>query len=130
MRILVVTNLYPPQELGGYGRAMADFVWGLQQRGHQLQVVTSDAPYLGPDGLGPSGEPIDRCLQLKGSFEGGVRHLQDPVARAAVDRANAVALLQWFDKGPWDGLLLGNLDLLGHEFLSLVLQPGVLVVTI
>jgi glycogen(starch) synthase len=128
MRILVVTNLYPPQELGGYGRAMADFVWGLLQRGHQLQVVTSDAPYLGTGGLGPSGERVDRCLQLKGSFEGGVRHLQDPVARDAVDRANASVLSQWFDNGPWDGVLLGNLDLLGPEFLSLVLQPGIFVV--
>ena len=33
MNLLVVTNLYPPQELGGYGRSMADFIWGLQQRG-------------------------------------------------------------------------------------------------
>ena len=29
MNLLVVTNLYPPQELGGYGRSIADFVWGL-----------------------------------------------------------------------------------------------------
>ena len=26
MNLLVVTNLYPPQELGGYGRCIADFV--------------------------------------------------------------------------------------------------------
>ena len=43
MNILVVTNLYP-QELGGYGRSMADFVWGLRERGHNIQVLSSDAP--------------------------------------------------------------------------------------
>ena len=31
MRLLLITNLYPPQELGGYGRCMADFAWGLQR---------------------------------------------------------------------------------------------------
>ena len=48
MRLLLITNLYPPQELGGYGRCMADFAWGLQQRGHTIQVLSSHAPYLGP----------------------------------------------------------------------------------
>ena len=67
MQLLLITNLYPPQELGGYGRCMADFAWGLQQRGHILQVISSDAPYLGPSSAGPSGEPVDRRLQLKGS---------------------------------------------------------------
>ena len=28
MQLLLITNLYPPQELGGYGRCMADFAWG------------------------------------------------------------------------------------------------------
>jgi glycogen(starch) synthase len=122
MRILVVTNLYPPQELGGYGRAMADFVWGLQQRGHQVQVVCSDAPYLGPGGVGPSGEPVDRRLQLKGSFERGVQHLTDPAARSAVDQANASLLRTWLQSGGWDGVLLGNIDLLGAEVLPALLE--------
>ena len=43
MNLLVVTNLYPPQELGGYGRCMADFVWALRERGHTIQVLSSDA---------------------------------------------------------------------------------------
>ena len=81
MNLLVVSNLYPPQELGGYGRSIADFVWGLQERGHSIQVLSSDAPHLGASSdLGPSGEAVDRQLQLKGSYEGGVRHLQDPQA--------------------------------------------------
>ena len=80
MRLLLITNLYPPQELGGYGRCMADFAWGLQKRGHTLQVISSDAPYLGPSNAGPSGEPVDRRLQLKGSFQGGLKQLHEPAA--------------------------------------------------
>ena len=61
MRLLLITNLYPPQELGGYSRCMSDFAWGLLQRGHTLQVISSDAPYLGPSSAGPNGEPVDRA---------------------------------------------------------------------
>ena len=65
MNLLVVTNLYPPQELGGYGRSIADFVWGLQQRG-RIQVPSSDAPHRCEQRLRPCGEAVDRRLQLKG----------------------------------------------------------------
>ena len=129
MRVLVVTNLYPPQELGGYGRSIADFVWGLQQRGHQLQVLSSDAPYLNPPGctevsVGPSGEPVHRGLRLKGTYEGGVKPLADPGARAAIDAANAAVLRSWLARG-WDGVLLGNLDLFGIELLQVALEAAI-----
>ena len=124
MRLLLITNLYPPQELGGYGRCMADFAWGLQQRGHTLQVVTSNAPYLGASSEGPSGEPVDRRLQLKGSFQGGLSQLQEPAARKAVDSNNHAVLAHWLNHGAWDGILLGNLDLLGTELLGPLLESG------
>ena len=69
MRLLLITNLYPPQELGGYGRCMADFCWGLKRRGHQLQVLCNDASYLGyASETGPSGEPVARAL-TEGRFQ-------------------------------------------------------------
>ena len=125
MRILVVTNLYPPQELGGYGRAIADFVWGLQLRGHKIQVLCTNAPYLGPGGDGPNGEPVDRSLQLKGNFQQGVQYLHDSGGRRAVDQANREVTRNWLRKDNWDGILLGNIDLLGHEILHVLLEPGI-----
>lgn len=125
MKLLVVTNLYPPQELGGYGRSIADFVWGLQERGHQVQVLCSDAGYLGPGGDGPSGEPVDRCLMLKGDYQQGVRVLDDPIAIAEIDRVNAQLLNARLDQGGWDGILVGNLDLLGFELLQDLLSAGI-----
>ena len=128
MNLLVVTNLYPPQELGGYGRSMADFVWGLQERGHSIQVLSSDAPHLGASSdLGPSGEAVDRRLQLKGSYEGGVRNLQDPQQRQAIDQANAALIRSWLNSQNWDGILLGNLDLLGAELLPTLLEAQCIV---
>ena len=123
MNLLVVTNLYPPQELGGYGRSIADFVWGLQQRNHCIQVLSSDAPHLGTSSsLGPSGEAVDRRLQLKGSYQDGVRLLQDPNKRQAIDNANAALIRSWINCKHWDGILLGNLDLLGPELLPALLE--------
>ena len=126
MRLLAITNLYPPQELGGYGRSIADFVWGLQELGHSVQVVSTDAPYLGPAApTGPSGEPVDRGLKLKGSYDGGVRPIQDSVTRERIDAANRACLQAWLSQGTWDGVLLGNLDLLGPELLTPLLAAQI-----
>ena len=103
---------------------MADFAWGLQKRGHTLQVISSDAPYLGPSNAGPSGEPVDRRLQLKGSFQGGLKQLQEAAGRAAVDANNIALIAHWLDQGNWDGVLLGNLDLVGTEVLEPLLASG------
>jgi glycosyltransferase involved in cell wall biosynthesis len=121
MRILLVSNLYPPQELGGYGRSLADFAWGLQQRGHALHVLCADAPYLGPAGPGPSGEPVQRALQLKGSFAQGVSLIRDAAVCCAVDQHNAAMVHRVLGQQRFDGILLGNLDLLGPELLAVLL---------
>ena len=89
LKILLVTNLYPPQELGGYGRCMSDYCWGLQKHGHNVTVLCNDAPYLGPSSHGPNGEKVKRKLKLKGSFKNGIQILQDPGACQRVDNWNS-----------------------------------------
>ena len=41
MRILVISNLYPPYFMGGYELGCQDVVDGLRQRGHEVTVFTS-----------------------------------------------------------------------------------------
>ena len=123
MRLLLITNIYPPQELGGYGRCMADFCWGLTRRGHQLQVICNDADYLGnASKTGPSGEPIARELLLKGDFCNGVHLMQNASEQHAVDQHNQTVIQHWLESNHWDGILLGNLDLLGIELLHWLLS--------
>ena len=125
MQLLVITNLYPPQELGGYGRCMADFCWGLKRRGHRVQVICNDASYLGASSEhGPSGEPVARQLLLKGDFCGGVHLIQDAVEQHAVDRHNMSVIGRWLSNKSWDAILLGNIDLLGVEMLHWLLGHG------
>jgi len=42
MKLLVVTNLYPPHHIGGYELGCRDIVDGLIARGHEVQVLTSN----------------------------------------------------------------------------------------
>jgi glycogen(starch) synthase len=123
MRLLFVTNLYPPQELGGYGRCMSDFAWALKQLGHHVEVLTSDAPYLGRSGShGPSGEPVHRRLRLKGNYNGGVHTLQSSELRKKLDLGNRRVIMGvWHELGPFDGAIVGNIDLLGLEVVHMLL---------
>lgn len=41
MKILVISNFYPPHAIGGYELACRDVVDGLRSRGHDIKVLTS-----------------------------------------------------------------------------------------
>ena len=63
MRILVVSNLYPPHVLGGYEILCAQVVERLRVRGHEVSVLTSD--HGGPDGT----TGVERTLALETPFD-------------------------------------------------------------
>ena len=88
MNLLVVTNPYPPQERRARP-VYADFVWGLRTEAPH-SVLSSNAPHLGTNRPGPSGETVDRDL-TKGSW----RRWCSAVARPsipAIDRSNAALI--------------------------------------
>ena len=94
------------------------FAWGLERRGHQLTVLCSDAPYLPQPGCDVKlNALIERSLQLKGDFKNGVHHLKDAKIRHKIDIKNHKVLLYQLQRVNFDGVLLGNLDLLGPEIL-------------
>ena len=92
MRILVLSDLYPPASLGGYEVAAAEVVEALRARGHDVWVVATDAP-------GPAGAPdprLSRALRSRTGVGVGWRLLGEEARRqrddrAAVDRALAAA---------------------------------------
>ena len=126
MNLLLITNLFPPQELGGYGRSMADFAWGLQQRGHSITVLTSDAPYLEKNveyAVNSSLLTI-RDLRLKGSFKNGMSHFTNKNILNSIDSENSSLIKKTINMQRFDGIVLGNLDLLCHEILPPLLATG------
>ena len=63
MRILIVTNLYPPHHIGGYELGCRDVVEKLRERGHVLHVLTSSFRRDSVEDL-TEGTEIDRVLQF------------------------------------------------------------------
>lgn len=47
MRVLLLSNVFPPQFIGGYELGAYDVAIGLEKSGHEVHVLTSD--YLGDD---------------------------------------------------------------------------------
>lgn len=65
MRILVISNYYPPHVVGGYEQACADTVSWLQSRGHEIRVLTGPpAPNKPTDPTLDEAEGVCRSLQF------------------------------------------------------------------
>lgn len=129
-RILVVTNLFPPQEFGGYGRKLWEFSAELIRRGHAVKVLTADVPELARPGVAGTEDieaHVDRSLTLYGSWKDGRAFTHDdPAHCAALIRANIRHVLETARDFRADACLVGNLDLLGTDFLDpLTRQMGV-----
>lgn len=131
-RILVVTNLFPPQEFGGYGRKLWEFTAELQRRGHQLKVLAADVPDLRRDGVTGSVdlEPlVERSLQLYGVWRNGAACIHDDSGlRAAIMAANDRHILDAAAAFGADICLAGNVDLMTSGFLSALPARGIPVI--
>jgi len=122
-RILILNNLYPPQELGGYGRSLFDFASNLRKLGHQLFVLTSDAPYLGGDTSNEVG--VDRRLKLLGSYENGFHPLSDSAELQRRQGWNSIILNQVLSTYKPVAALVGNIDMLSPSLLNQIIDVGV-----
>ena len=68
MRILVVSNLYPPHYVGGYELRCRDITEALHQRGHHVKVLTSDH-LTANAGTKPAPDyAVERSLRVNGFF--------------------------------------------------------------
>lgn len=122
MRLLLLTNLYPPQNLGGFGLCLERLCRGLEALGYESLVVCSDAAYLGPIGLNPK---ICRILELLGSYDGGITKLTDWREEERRNKKNQKTLKRIIKCYEPNACLIGNLDLLGIELMDVVLGSNI-----
>jgi len=130
LSVVLITNLFPPQELGGYGRMMWEFARGLLARGHRVRILTSNVTEFAhqpPSDDERAVEPqVLRTLELLGKWSGGkavpitdraeaMRRLRDNQARVRTAIAKCGANL----------VLAGNLDFLGQTVLEPALGQNV-----
>ena len=67
MKILLVSNLYPPQIIGGYEVLAFQMAEKLRARGHNVQVLTSNA-VVRPDLLGDASHVHPRLRMVEATF--------------------------------------------------------------
>lgn len=126
LKILIVTNLYPPQVIGGYERQMADCARLLHSRGHTVLVLTSNTEEYTSNCPNTDSEPVIlRCLSLCGEWTNqGTQWLpfEEIASRTFMNRKTLALELQAFKP---DVCLAGNMDFLGVEVLDKILADGI-----
>jgi glycosyltransferase involved in cell wall biosynthesis len=131
-RVLVVTNLLPPQEMGGFGRTMWEFSRELSARGHTIQVLTADMHHLERK---PTAEhqafetKVKRTLKLCGDWREGAAVLDpDQQKVRAIVKLNQDTVLAEAKRFLPEVVMVGNLDFVGHFFVQALLDQGLPVV--
>ncbi len=88
MRLLFLSNLYPPHEIGGFEQWCQEVAGGLRRRGHQVEVLTSRHQVDSANGEEPG---VRRSLNLQADIE-YYRPLDFFLRRPARERHNQQAL--------------------------------------
>ncbi|MEO8616372.1 MAG: glycosyltransferase family 4 protein [Luteolibacter sp.] len=104
MRILAITNLYPPHEIGGYEIRCRDIMERLAKRGHTVRILTSSHCI---DGRTDIPQPhVARRLQVHGFYG----HPWLPIHQVrALEAHNHLALQEEIDKFKPDLIHVWNL---------------------
>lgn len=115
MRVLFVSNLYPPNVVGGYERLCFEVASAFAARGHEVWVLASDH---GGGSAEYPGQTIRRTLRLLAG-EGIYDPFQgDAAARDDVNRANLDALRDAVSEARPDAVFAWNLFFLDRSFLA------------
>ena len=129
MRILTVTNWYPPHHRGGYEINCADVMTRMASRGHQVEILCSDErlPGVSDDSSGSGVSiPVHRSLRLY--WRDDVPWKPPVRERLRIERANQASLARVLDRlepdvvSVWHmGVMsLSILATIGHRDLPLV----------
>lgn len=122
MRLLVVTNIYPPQNLGGFGLCMERLTKALEDIGYNTLVLTGNQSQLGEV---EKEKRVNRHLRLLGEYGEGVQHLNNETERKIRQEANLFRIEEAMKKHKPNACLVGNLDLLGKEVLDKILSYNI-----
>ncbi len=131
-RILVLTNLFPPQELGGYGRKMWEFTRELRRRGHVVKILSADVPSLNAEAneeVAALDEHVERRLHLFGEWSSGLARIsssQEEILR--VTNENHGVVKEMIDAFEPDFCLMGNIDFIGYLIVEALTEASIPIV--
>ena len=122
MKVLFVSNLYPPSVVGGYERLCSDVATSFVARGHEVTVLTS---CYGHNVSRHSGQIVHQALQLLigesiyASFSGS------PAQRDAINTANITTAQRVIDEARPNAIFCWNLYGLDRSLFDALLASGV-----
>jgi glycogen(starch) synthase len=122
MRILTVSNLYPPDSIGGWELGCAQMVDELRGRGHDVRVLTSTPRAYRTDGAQPH---VRRVLDVEESWDPVLIGHDTPAAlvrRMLVNAHNIELLHQEVDAYRPEVVYLWNLIGLGAAGIALAVE--------
>ncbi len=111
MRILFISNLYPPHDLGGWEQNCQEILLHLQARGHDCHVLTSRHGIADAD---QAEEGVTRALHLQADIN-YYRPLDFFLRRPGQERANRDALRQALDAFQPDVVFIWGMWNLSHQ---------------
>jgi glycosyltransferase involved in cell wall biosynthesis len=126
LRVLVVTNMYPPHHLGGYELSCRDTVDRFAERGHEVTVLTSSLHF---DGVDEVDEPhVHRELEIYWKDHEILRpSVQDSLE---IERHNQRTLVAELERTRPDVVSFWNMGALSMGLIATVVErdiPSVLV---
>src|SRR5262245_36863156 len=116
MRLLFLSNLYPPVYVGGYEQICFDLAQQLKRRGHEVRVLTS-AFRASDAGRGEAG--VYRSLRLKRGWDapGTAPGLAALLASLGVQRHNVRVVRRTIARLRPDAVMVWNANHLGYPTL-------------
>ncbi len=123
MKVLFISNFFPPNVIGGYEQLCADVAAAFTRIGAEVEVLTSAYGGRLPEGAEP--HPVDRSLQAFAT-PGNIYQpfAATPKQRREMALRNARALEARLAKFQPDAVFAWNLSFLDHEFIEQVNRIG------
>lgn len=120
MKILFLSNLYPPNVVGGYERLCFEIANGLSSHGWQIFVLTSD---FGKQVQDFSGQTVERTLKLLANEKDIYQPATySPEQRAKISKNNIEILKQTAQQVQPDVIFVWNLYFFDSLFLDVLKQ--------
>jgi glycogen(starch) synthase len=122
MKILFVSNLYPPNVVGGYERLCADVATAFAARGHGVTVLTS---CYGASVSRHAGQVVHQAMRLLVGDNIYSDFTGTEAQRAAINRANVTAVKRVIDDAKPDAIFCWNLHGFDRPVLDALAASGV-----
>lgn len=122
-RVLCVTSWYPPHHFGGYELSCHDVMTRLAERGHHVEVLTSDHRHdATPDGSPEPVAAVHRDLQLY--FRDGALWAPSMAQRLRTERHNQRALTAALDACRPDVVSVWHVGAMSLGLLTTLVERG------